>query len=162
MEERGGSLVEGYIYLSVFVCEWLLVALLWGELVIFWQGEMHDGIMWWVARVWINMADFNLTSSVGVWVCFWNRERERPREAIVLVRCVHWTFLLKLPWIFFLLKYSVFPFCCTPPPQPLADFSAPSFILLQSPEVGYLSLKSNQSPQSQQMRCHLDNRIVIY
>ena len=32
-------------------------------------SEMHDGILWWAGRVWINMVDFNSPCCVCVCVC---------------------------------------------------------------------------------------------
>ena len=72
-------------------------------------SEMHDGILWWAGRVWINMVDFNspccvcVRVCVCVCVCVFVCETIRP----VCLSCVHWSFLLKPSWIFFPLKYSV-------------------------------------------------------
>lgn len=71
-------------------------------------SEMHDGILWWAGRVWINIVDFNSTRCVCI--CVYVCVTIRP----VCLCCVHWSFLLKPSWIFFLLKYSVLPSLYTP------------------------------------------------
>ncbi len=45
-------------------------------------SEMHDGILWWAGRVWINMVDFSSPCCVCVCVCVCVWERERERETI--------------------------------------------------------------------------------
>lgn len=82
-------------------------------------SEMHDGILWWGGRVWINMLDFSSPCCVCVSVCASRRERDL--EACLFELCSLKLFIEALMNLF--------------PSQIFTPLVLPSFLPLENSQV---------------------------